>query len=143
MHLKNSATNNMKKILFLLLLPLLSFSQLRDSVYVKTDIFEVMYSETLEQPLWTKYQVLCTGVGASRKGTDLLFTPCNFVVVLILPLLLIAYALLAHKKDKTTAITIEIMMIMQVVLNGDWALKFVFNDEVKSFNFKMEFNNYE
>jgi len=34
-------------------------------------------------------------------------------------------------------------MIMQVILNGDWALKFVFNDEVKSFNFKMEFNNYE
>lgn len=60
----------MKKILFLLLLPLLSFSQLRDSVYVKTDIYEVMYSETLEQPLWVKYQVLCTGAGASRKGMD-------------------------------------------------------------------------
>ena len=60
----------MKKILFLLLLPLLSFSQLRDSVYVKTDIYEVMYSETLEQPLWVKYQVQCTGAGASRKGMD-------------------------------------------------------------------------
>jgi endonuclease G len=60
----------MKKILLLLLLPLLSFSQLRDSVYVKTDIYEVMYSETLEQPLWVKYQVLCTGAGASRKGMD-------------------------------------------------------------------------
>jgi endonuclease G len=69
-HLKTFATNNMKKILFLLLLPLLSFSQLRDSVYVKTDIYEVMYSETLEQPLWVKYQVLCTGAGASRKGMD-------------------------------------------------------------------------
>ena len=69
-HLKTFATNNMKKILFLLLLPLLSFSQLRDSVYVKTDIYEVMYSETLEQPLWVKYQVACTGAGASRKGMD-------------------------------------------------------------------------
>jgi endonuclease G len=60
----------MKKLLFLLLLPLLSFSQLRDSILVKTDIYEVMYSETLEQPLWTKYQVLCTDGKASRKGMD-------------------------------------------------------------------------
>ena len=50
----------MKKFLLILLLPLLGFGQLRDSVYVKTDIYEVMYSETLEQPLWVKYQVLCT-----------------------------------------------------------------------------------
>jgi endonuclease G len=60
----------MKKLLLLLLLPLLGFGQLRDSVYIKTDIYEVMYSETLEQPLWVKYQVLCTGIGASRKGMD-------------------------------------------------------------------------
>jgi endonuclease G len=60
----------MKKLFLFLLLPLLSFSQLRDSVYVKTDIYEVMYSETLEQPLWVKYQVQCTGPGASRKGMD-------------------------------------------------------------------------
>ena len=60
----------MKKIFLLLLLPLLSFSQLRDSVYVKTDIYEVMYSETLEQPLWVKYQVLCPTGKASRKGMD-------------------------------------------------------------------------
>jgi len=60
----------MKKFLLLLLLPLLSFGQLRDSVYVKTDIYEVMYSETLEQPLWVKYQVACTDGTASRKGMD-------------------------------------------------------------------------
>ena len=60
----------MKKFLLVLLLPLLGFGQLRDSVYVKTDIYEVMYSETLEQPLWVKYQVMCTGAGASRKGMD-------------------------------------------------------------------------
>lgn len=69
-NLKLFATNNMKKLLLFLLLPFLAFGQLKDSVYVKTDIFEVMYSETLEQPLWTKYQVLCTGAGASRKGMD-------------------------------------------------------------------------
>lgn len=60
----------MKKFLLILLLPLVGFGQLRDSVYVKTDIYEVMYSETLEQPLWVKYQVACTGAGASRKGMD-------------------------------------------------------------------------
>jgi endonuclease G len=60
----------MKKLLLILLLPLVGFGQLRDSIYVKTDIYEVMYSETLEQPLWVKYQVLCTGAGASRKGMD-------------------------------------------------------------------------
>ena len=60
----------MKKLFLFLLLPLFSFSQLRDSVYVKTDIYEVMYSETLEQPLWVKYQVQGTGAGASRKGMD-------------------------------------------------------------------------
>ena len=60
----------MKKFLLILLLPLVGFGQLRDSIYVKTDIYEVMYSETLEQPLWVKYTVACTGAGASRKGMD-------------------------------------------------------------------------
>lgn len=60
----------MKKFLILLLLPLLGFGQLRDSIYVKTDIYEVMYSETLEQPLWVKYKVACTDGTASRKGMD-------------------------------------------------------------------------
>ena len=60
----------MKKFLLLLLLPLLGFGQLRDSIYVKTDIYEVMYSEKLEQPLWVKYQVACTDGTASRKGMD-------------------------------------------------------------------------
>jgi len=51
-------TTKQKLISLLLLFPLLLFGQLRDSVYVKTDIYEVMYSETLEQPLWVKYQVM-------------------------------------------------------------------------------------
>ena len=60
----------MKKLLLVVLLPLLVFGQLKDSVYVKTDLYEVMYSETLEQPLWVRYQVLCTDGKASRKGMD-------------------------------------------------------------------------
>jgi endonuclease G len=62
----------MKRLLLLLLLTtsFLSFGQLRDSVYVKTDIFEVSYSEKLEQPLRIKYQVLCPNGNASRQGMD-------------------------------------------------------------------------
>jgi endonuclease G len=62
----------MKKLLLLLLLTtsFLSFGQLRDSVYVKTDIFEVSYSEKFEQPLRIKYQVLCPNGQASRQGMD-------------------------------------------------------------------------
>ena len=63
------------KLVLLLLLPLLAFGQLRDSVYVKTDIFETMYSETLEQPLWVKYKVQCTNGTASRKGMDFYTVP--------------------------------------------------------------------
>jgi endonuclease G len=70
----NLLLQNTKKILlplvFIVGSTFLSYGQLRDSIYVKTDIYEVMYSETLEQPLWVKYQVLCTGAGASRKGMD-------------------------------------------------------------------------
>jgi len=49
----------------------ISFSQkLKDSVYIKSDIFEVMYSEVLEQPLWVKYKVLCGDGSYPRKGMD-------------------------------------------------------------------------
>jgi DNA/RNA endonuclease G (NUC1) len=47
-----------------------SYSQLRDSVLVKTPIFTVMYSETLEQPLWVKYQAIPIKKVADRKGLD-------------------------------------------------------------------------
>lgn len=66
----------MKKINLLLLTVLLSVnvfaqtSKLRDSVYVKTSIYEVMYSEKLESPLWVKYTVQCPNGTASRKGMD-------------------------------------------------------------------------
>ena len=63
----------MKKLLAILLLsPILTFSQrqLRDSVLVKSDIFTVMYSEKLEQPLWIKYEIKCPNGTASRAGRD-------------------------------------------------------------------------
>jgi endonuclease G len=64
----------MKKLLLIILIgiiPLSIFSQkLRDKVHIKTDIYEVMYSETLEQPIWVKYTVKCPNGDASRKGMD-------------------------------------------------------------------------
>ena len=47
------------------------FSQSRrDSTLVETPIFIVMYSETLEQPLWVKYTAKPTVKVADRKGMD-------------------------------------------------------------------------
>jgi endonuclease G len=63
----------MKKLLLsvLFLITFISYSQtLRDSVLVKTDIFEVSYSEKLEQPLRVKYRVICHEGKASRQGMD-------------------------------------------------------------------------
>jgi endonuclease G len=61
----------MKKLLFALLLtPVLATAQLRDSVRIKTDIYEVIYSEKLESPRWVKYTVLCPNGTASRAGMD-------------------------------------------------------------------------
>ena len=61
----------MKKFLFIItfLLPLFSYPQ-RDSVLIQRDIFTVMYSETLQQPLWVKYQANPIKKVADRKGMD-------------------------------------------------------------------------
>ena len=61
----------MKRLLslFLLVIPFTLFSQ-RDSVYIKTSIFDVMYSEKLKEPLWVKYLVKCPEGSASRSGMD-------------------------------------------------------------------------
>ena len=61
----------MKRLLslFLLVIPFTLFSQ-RDSVYIKTSIFDVMYSEKLKEPLWVKYSVKCPEGSASRSGMD-------------------------------------------------------------------------
>ena len=72
----------MKRQSLILLFTLFSLSifaqkPLRDSVRVKTDIFEVMYSEKLEQPLWVKYTVKCPNGTASRSGMD--FYVCDSI----------------------------------------------------------------
>jgi len=70
----------MKNLLLVaFLIPFYLFSQkpLRDSVLVKTPIYEVMYSEKLESPLWIKYTVLCPAGTASRSGMD--FYTCDSI----------------------------------------------------------------
>ena len=59
-----------KLILVLLFLPLFSFAQKRDSVYVQNKVFILVYSEVLEQPKWVKYKVTCAENNVSRKGLD-------------------------------------------------------------------------
>lgn len=62
---------NLLIILFLFLFYFDAVSQeRRDSVLVNTPIFTVMYSETLEQPLWVKYQAKPIKKVADRKGMD-------------------------------------------------------------------------
>lgn len=56
-----------------LLISTLSFSQeLRDRVNIKTDNFEIIYSEVLEQPLLVKYTIPCVygSVKNSRRGMN-------------------------------------------------------------------------
>ncbi len=64
----------MKKLLFVILLGIIPFGinaqKLRDKVHIKIDIYEVIYSEVLEQPIWVKYTVKCPNGEASRKGMD-------------------------------------------------------------------------
>ena len=68
------------RLLFIviLFLPLLLNAQLRDSVFVKTPIFNVVYSEKLQQPKWVGYTVLCHDGTISRKGLD--FYPVKGIV---------------------------------------------------------------
>jgi len=70
---------SMKKFLIslILLIPLFVFGQLRDSVLVKSPIFKVMYSETLQQPKWIEYHVACGEGDFSRKGLD--FYVCDSI----------------------------------------------------------------
>ena len=61
----------MKTLIFtLLIFPLLTLAQLRDSVQIKTSIYEAVYSEKLESPLKITYTVQCTNGTASRAGMD-------------------------------------------------------------------------
>jgi len=63
----------MKKILLILLIITLTFplfGQVKDTVYVTTPIFEVMYSQKFQQPLQLMYQVECPTGKTSRSGLD-------------------------------------------------------------------------
>lgn len=64
----------------LLSLPLLSFTQkaLRDSIYIKTNMFEIVYSEKLQQPKFVRYTVQCPNGSASRAGMD--FYVCDSIL---------------------------------------------------------------
>ena len=61
----------MKKILFLfglILISLSSFSQ--DDVRVKNQVFEVLYSQKLESPLWLKYRSTNRPTNVNRGAMD-------------------------------------------------------------------------
>jgi endonuclease G len=72
----------MKKLLLTLLLtlPLFVFSQkaLRDSIYIKTNMFEIVYSEKLQQPKFVRYTVQCPNGTAPRTGMD--FYTCDSIL---------------------------------------------------------------
>lgn len=72
----------MKKLLLTLtfVLPLFLYGQqkLRDSVLVKTDMFELVYSEKLQQPKFIRYTVQCPNGTAPRKGMD--FYVCDSIL---------------------------------------------------------------
>ena len=54
----------------MLLVPFILSAQLRDSVYIKNSIYEVVYNEKLESPLKVTYTIQCPNGTASRAGMD-------------------------------------------------------------------------
>lgn len=56
--------------LFLFLQLHLFAQQAKDSVYLKNDIYEAVYSEVLEQPKYVKYRIYCTEGSAKRTGMN-------------------------------------------------------------------------
>lgn len=70
------------KNLLLVLLAITTFSSfsqkvLRDSIVVKTPMFEIVYSEKLEQPKFIRYTIQCPNGTASRTGMD--FYVCDSI----------------------------------------------------------------
>lgn len=59
-----------KLFLIFLSLPLHSQTLTIENDTIKTDIFDVVYSEELEQPLWISYKVLCPMGTQSRSGLN-------------------------------------------------------------------------
>lgn len=65
--------NKIKNFIFLIVLLCVksTFSQtLRDSVYVKNQVFEVVYSEVLEQPKWLIYRSTNRSTNVNRGSMD-------------------------------------------------------------------------
>lgn len=61
-----------------LFLSVISLGQVRDSIYIKTTIFDLVYSEKLQQPKWIEYNVKCADGTVSRKGLD--FYTCDSII---------------------------------------------------------------
>lgn len=62
-------------IMSLCFVSLFSKAQLRDSVRVKNRVFDVIYSEKLEQPKWLQYRSLNRPVKVTRSGLDFYTEP--------------------------------------------------------------------
>jgi hypothetical protein len=65
-------------LIFLTFFYVTLFGKIRDSIQIKTTIFDVVYSEKLQQPKWIEYSVLCNDGTISRKGLD--FYTCDSIV---------------------------------------------------------------
>jgi len=61
----------MKKVLLLIGIFLVSFTSFsQDTIRVKNQVFEVLYSQNLEQPLWIKYQSTNRPTNVNRGSMD-------------------------------------------------------------------------
>lgn len=65
----------MRHLLLFLLFTNLLYSQLKDSIYVKNQVFEVVYSEQLEQPKWLIYHSTNRPTNVNRGSMDFYTEP--------------------------------------------------------------------
>lgn len=65
----------MKKLLLLIFVFVSSVSQAQDTVRIKKAIFEVLYSQKLEQPLWLKYRSTNLPTLVNRGSMDFYTEP--------------------------------------------------------------------
>lgn len=59
-----------KLISIFILITLYGFSQLRNNVIIKNNIFTVSYNEVYEQPNWLEYNLVSINKSVSRKGLN-------------------------------------------------------------------------
>ena len=65
----------MKKLLLLIFVFVSFVSQAQDTVRIKKAIFEVLYSQKLEQPLWLKYRSTNLPTLVNRGSMDFYIEP--------------------------------------------------------------------